>query len=84
MLLLAIGGSVIAVLAGLMLLYPWLLTDMKYIMTILRNAVKYKARDKIIVDYFEDNVKKHPDKVAIIYKDKSYTYKVCFGQIFLS
>lgn len=32
-------------------------------------------KDRTIIDLFEEIVKKYPDRIALIYKDKSITYK---------
>ncbi|XP_069137266.1 long-chain fatty acid transport protein 2-like isoform X2 [Argopecten irradians] len=81
MLLLATG--ILAALSGTIYLgikifAPWLHFDLIYLRKALKSVNEFNAAakaKKTLADYFDETVAKYPNKVFIIFQEKSYTYK---------
>ncbi|KAL4227516.1 hypothetical protein ACF0H5_012960 [Mactra antiquata] len=76
-----LGGvvaSCVTAYVGIKLLCPWLLIDFQYLKKILPALKMFNSFEKsrtILVNLFEENVRKNPDKVFILFEDEKYTYK---------
>lgn len=81
------GGAVLAAMAGglgtgafvLRSLYPTLIDDFKTIYT-TRKPQAATARDvasrRFVIDMFEETARRHPERVFVVFEDKSYTYSM--------
>ena len=59
-------------------LFPWLKYDMKFIRTMGAMGIKVKrleAKNKLMIDLFENQVKRIPQKPFVIFEDQKYTYE---------
>ena len=62
---------------GLKVLFPWILKDVQYIRKVIPQVMKLQQmcdQRKFLVDIFEEKSNEQPDKILMIYDDKTYTY----------
>ena len=74
----AVAGAVGVGYVGLKMFCPWIFKDIKYLKTILplvKKLIKMSEDGYFVPDVFEDRAKEQPDKVFVIFEDKTYTYK---------
>lgn len=79
----AVFGSLIATFGlGIVVVkvyYPWLLLDFKYIILVgsaLSRALSLMKKRKFLVETFEEQVAKTPEKVFLLFENQSFTYQV--------
>ena len=62
---------------SLKVLFPWILKDVQYIRKVIPQVRKLQQmcdQRKFLVDIFEEKSNEQPDKILMIYDDKTYTY----------
>ena len=62
---------------GLKAFFPWILKDVQYIRKVIPQVMKLQRmcdQRKFLVDIFEEKSNEQPDKILMIYDDKTYTY----------
>ena len=73
-----LAGAVGVGYVGLKMLYPWVFKDLQYlkiIFPLVKKLMKMCDDGYFLPDVFEDQANKQPDKVFLIFEDKTYTYK---------
>ena len=74
----ALAGAAGVGYLGLKLFFPWVLKDLQYIRIVLPNLIRLQKlcdNNCYIVDIFEQKAMEQPDKVFVIFEDRTYTYK---------
>lgn len=63
---------------GLKLFYPWVLTDINYLIKVVPGLVKYQGRlskRQFLTEIFEEQVERYSDKTFILYEKQKYSYR---------